>query len=248
MDATPVVFWIAKAMLLRLSSIQEILDRVLSLLSDGRRGSASARGFGTLLASDELVSKTHGAVIRLLSKQRVFGICSSRIATEFRVAKAPAKPNYLVALSGLLKHVPTDIMMMEIDTLIPLLLQSLDLPDQELKAATIESLVGISQESPGAIEGHMSMLVGRLLQAAADPQENMVVRAAHPRCLQISCTDCKCRESATTRYDAYRFSPAGSKKMCCCLSELLLYEVFYQHWMIQRGMLGKQRWIAGQRG
>ncbi|KAI4207129.1 MAG: hypothetical protein LQ348_000669 [Seirophora lacunosa] len=174
MDATPVVFWIAKAMLLRLSSIQEILDRVLSLLSDGRRGSASARGFGTLLASDELVSKTHGAVIRLLSKQRVFGICSSRIATEFRVAKAPAKPNYLVALSGLLKHVPTDIMMMEIDTLIPLLLQSLDLPDQEVKAATIESLVGISQESPGAIEGHMSMLVGRLLQAAADPQENMV--------------------------------------------------------------------------
>lgn len=185
MGAIPVVFWIAKAMVLRLSSSQEILDHVLSLLPDERCGSASARGFETLLASDELVSKEHGAVIRLLFKQRVFGICSTRIAADFRVANATAKPNYLVALSGILKHVPTEIMMTEINALVPLLLQSLDLPDQEVKAATIESLVGISQQSPGAIEGHMSMLVGRLLQAAADPEDNIFVRAARPSCLRV---------------------------------------------------------------
>ncbi|KAI4289605.1 MAG: hypothetical protein L6R35_001139 [Caloplaca aegaea] len=186
MGAIPVVFWIAKAMVLRLSSSQEILDHVLSLLPDERCGSASARGFGTLLASDELVSKEHGAVIRLLFKQRVFGICSTRIAADFRVANATAKPNYLVALSGILKHVPTEIMMTEINALVPLLLQSLDLPDQEVKAATIESLVGISQQSPGAIEGHMSMLVGRLLQAAADPEDNIFrVRYNALQCLQI---------------------------------------------------------------
>ncbi|KAL9022625.1 MAG: hypothetical protein Q9185_000203 [Variospora sp. 1 TL-2023] len=186
MGAIPVVFWIAKAMVLRLSSSQEILDHVLSLLPDDRCGSASARGFGTLLASDELVSKEHGAVIRLLFKQRVFGICSTRIAADFRVANATAKSNYLVALSGILKYVPTEIMMTEINALVPLLLQSLDLPDQEVKAATIESLVGISQQSPGAIEGHMSMLVGRLLQTAADPEDNIFrVRYNALQCLQI---------------------------------------------------------------
>lgn len=179
MDATPVSFWIAKALLLRLARIQDVLEHILSMLPDEIHGSASARGFGTLLASDEIVSKKHGAVIRLLSKQRVFGICAPRIAAEFKAAKPAAKPNYLIALSGILKDVPTDVMMMEIGTLLPLLLQTLDLPDQEVKAATIESLVVISQESPGAVEGHVSMLVNRLLQSAADPKKNIVVIATH---------------------------------------------------------------------
>ncbi len=74
------------------------------------------------------------------------------------------------------EDVPTNIMMMELGPLLPLLLQSLDLPDQEVKAATIESLVTISQQSPAAVEGHMSMLINRLLLCAADPKENTVVR------------------------------------------------------------------------
>lgn len=175
-DVTPVIFWIAKALLLRLSRVEDVLEHLLGLLTDEIYGSTSARGFRILLTSDEIVSKEHGAVIRLLSKQRVFSVCASRIAAEFKLAKAALKPNYLVALSGILKDVPTNVMMMEIGTLLPLLLQSLDLPDQEVKAATTESLVTISQESPAAVEGHMSMLINRLLLSAADPKENRAVR------------------------------------------------------------------------
>ncbi|KAL8759828.1 MAG: hypothetical protein Q9199_000475 [Rusavskia elegans] len=174
-DMTPIVFWIAKALLLRLSHTQEVLDHTLGLLSDRICGSASARGFGLLLAPDEIISKQYGANIRLLAKQKVFSICAPRIAADFRAAEASVKPNYLIALSGILKAVPTEVAMTEIATLLPLLLQSLDLLDQEVKAATIESLAVISQESPTAVEGHMSSLVNRLLQAASKPTENIAI-------------------------------------------------------------------------
>ncbi|KAL8671624.1 MAG: hypothetical protein Q9168_003875 [Polycauliona sp. 1 TL-2023] len=174
-DVTPVVFWIAKALLLRLSHTQEVLNHLLDLLSDNVRGPTSARGFSLLLAPDEILSKQYGAKVRLLAKQKVFSICAPRIASDFRAAEPSVKPNYLIALSGILKDVPTDVTMTEIATLLPLLLQSLDLPDQEVKAATIESLAVMSQESPGAVEGHMSSLVTRLLQAASKPTENIPI-------------------------------------------------------------------------
>ncbi|KAL8993799.1 MAG: hypothetical protein Q9169_006070 [Polycauliona sp. 2 TL-2023] len=174
-EVTHVVFWIAKALLLRLSHTQEVLDHVLGRLSDKVCGSTSARGFGLLLAPDEILSKQYGAKVRLLAKQKVFSICAPRIAADFKAAEASVKPNYLIALSGILKYVPTEVTMTEIGTLLPLLLQSLDLPDQEVKAATIESLAVISQESPGAVEGHVSSLLNRLLQAASKPAENIAI-------------------------------------------------------------------------
>ncbi|KAL9586270.1 MAG: hypothetical protein Q9203_003925 [Teloschistes exilis] len=185
-DATPVVFWTAKALVLRLARTEEVADHVLGLLSSKSHGLASARGFAALLAPDEVLSKENGAIIRLLTRQRVFSICVPRIAKEFRAAKDFAKPHYLIALSGILKDVPTEVMMAEIDTLLPLLLQSLDLPDQDVKAATIDSLIVVCQESPKAVEGHAQSLTARLSQAAADSKKDTAkVRFKALRCLQI---------------------------------------------------------------
>ncbi|KAL8663798.1 MAG: hypothetical protein Q9202_003612 [Teloschistes flavicans] len=186
LDATPVVFWIAKALVLRLARTEEVLDHVLGLLSSKSHGPASARGFAALLAPDEVLSKENGAIIRLLARQRVFSICVPRIAKEFRAAEDLAKPHYLIALSGILKDVSTEVMMSEINTLLPLLLQSLDLPDQDVKAATIDSLVVICQESPAAVEGHAKSLTARLSQAATDPKKATAkVRFNALRCLQL---------------------------------------------------------------
>lgn len=159
-------FWISKSLVLRLAQTEKVLDRLLALLSIPNHGLHCARGFGLLLAPDEALSKENGAQIRLLAKQRVFNFCVPKIAKGFRAADTSLKSNYLIALSGILKYVPTDILMTEIETLLPLLLQSLDLNDQEVKAATIESIIVISQESPSAIEGHISSLINRLLKSA----------------------------------------------------------------------------------
>ncbi len=65
--------------------------------------------------------------------------------------------------------------MPEIETLLPLLLQSLDLQDPDVQAATMENLMTVSQENPKAVEGHISSLTSRLLKAAAETKGNVSV-------------------------------------------------------------------------
>ena len=182
---TRIIFWIAKALLLRLTSAVPVLTHLLSLLQNPTCSFPAARGFSLLLAPDEILSKENGATIRLLAKQKVFTICAPRIVQDFRLAQTALKPNYLIALSGILKYTPTEALMPEIETLLPLLLQSLDLQDADVQAATIENLIIVSQENPKAVEGHVSSLVGRLLKAAAETKGNIPVRFYvyyHARC------------------------------------------------------------------
>ena len=185
-NAVRVVFWIAKGLILRLAHTDQTLERLLNLLSVRECGIACARGFGLLLAPDEVLSKENGAKIRLLARQKVFNICVPNIAKDFRTANPATKSNYLIALSGILKHMPTEVVMPEIDTILPLLLQSLDLEDSDVKAATIQTLTVLSQESPKAVEGHVGSLVSRLLKCVTYPKVNSInVRHNALRCLRI---------------------------------------------------------------
>lgn len=185
-SAVRIVFWEAKGLILRLMHTDEILELLLALLSKSERGFAIARGFGLLLAPDEVLSKENGAIVRLLAKQKVFNICVPAIAEQFRKAEQASKPNYLIALSGILKDMPTDIMIPEIDISLPLLLQSLDLEESDVKAAAIQSLTVISQESPKAIESHIGSLVSRLIGSTVNGKANTSsVRYNALRCLRI---------------------------------------------------------------
>ena len=182
-----ITFWISKALILRLHTPSETLTRLLNLLSSPTHGLASARGFSLLLAPDEILSKENGAVIRLLAKQRVFNICVPRLAADFRSAEPTVRQNYLIALSGILKYVPTDVLMPEIGTLLPLLLQSLDLSEADVKAATIETLGVILTENPAAVEGHVASLVTRLLKIAGEKKASPAkVRQGALRCLRLA--------------------------------------------------------------
>ena len=181
-----IIFWVSKALVLRLAHTDHVLPHLLSLLSSPDHGLASARGFSLLLAPDEILSKENGATIRLLAKQRVFNICVPRLASDFRAAAPSNKPNYLIALSGILAYVPTSVLMPEIDTLLPLLLQSLDLPEADVRAATIDSLTTIVAENPSAVESHIHSLVTRLLAAAGDRKGSLPKsRQAALRCLRM---------------------------------------------------------------
>lgn len=175
-----VIFWIARALILRLVSTDKIINQLLKLLNHPSYGSVAASGFGLLLAPDEVLTREKGATIRLLAKQKVFNICATSIPPLFRSAETTAKPNYLIALSGLLRYVSSDVIMSEIETLLPLLLQSLDLEDAEVKLATVETLTVIAHENPTAVEGHISSLISRLLKAATESQGNVPVSPLSP--------------------------------------------------------------------
>jgi DNA repair/transcription protein MET18/MMS19 len=162
-----ILFWLNKALLLRASPISTSYTLfLLDYLKDTKHGRHTARAFAILLSDDELLSRPNYAVIRLLHKQRLFVYCLPKIADGFQAASPAIKQNYLIALSSILRHVPSAVIMPSLDTLLPLLLQSLDLDDPDVKAATIHTLSVTVSESPEAIASHASSVIARLLSAA----------------------------------------------------------------------------------
>ncbi|KAI9846526.1 MAG: hypothetical protein M1837_003947 [Sclerophora amabilis] len=183
-----VLLWLTKALLLRADKFSiTLLDHLLALLAHPTYGVVTARGFAILLAPDDLLSKPNFAIIRLLYKQRFFSYCIPKLSSEFRNADASTKPNYLIALAGILKWVPSEIVMQQLDMLLPLLLQSVDLPEANVKAATIDTLMVTVRENPKAVEGHVSSLIARLLDNSSgkDGSAPPRVRLAALQCLQI---------------------------------------------------------------
>ncbi|MCJ1288359.1 hypothetical protein MMC26_007714 [Xylographa opegraphella] len=179
------VFWIAKGLILKLADTDELLHRLLALLNSKIHGNTAARGFVLLLAPDEIVSKENGAVIRILANQKVFNICMPEIAKAFKKSDTTVKSNLLIALSGILRFIAPEVLLPELETLLPLLLQSLYLDDSDVKAASIETITMICHENPIAVQGHIFNLVSQLLKCAADPKSNTPkARYSATRCLR----------------------------------------------------------------
>lgn len=172
------IFGLIRPLVLRLApKTNQYLVDLVDLLDQRKYpnqvSQTAATGFSTILAPDDILSKTNDAQIRLLAPQRVFQTLTPLISDKFRSSQSPLeKENYLVALSGVLATVPSDIVMPELPTLLPLLLQSLDITDQVVKMATLETLAIVITSNPSALDesGHIPALVKRLLSVASVPK------------------------------------------------------------------------------
>jgi DNA repair/transcription protein MET18/MMS19 len=193
------IFTISKALILRLSpNTNAILGDLMSLLDLSKYAApvtrAAASSFSGLLASDAVLSKSNGAQIRLLAPQRVFQTLTPMISAGFKsCAQGVRQEQYLTALSGVIASVPSEIVVPELPTLLPLLLRSLDLADQRVKAATLETFAVVVARSPSALEesGHIPSLVKRLLKTASMGKsgldKNVGADTAHARRLAVRC-------------------------------------------------------------
>ncbi|KAJ9652901.1 hypothetical protein H2198_007854 [Neophaeococcomyces mojaviensis] len=169
------VFALSKALALRLvPGTDLVLRRLVELLEQLPLEQArfSALGFSTLLADCDVISKQNDAQIRLLAPQRVFQILVPLISSKFKDATSnqALKEIYLIALAGILGTVSSDIVMPELPTLLPLLLQSLEISDanQNVKIATLETTIVVITKNPDALieSGHIPALLRRLLSVA----------------------------------------------------------------------------------
>ena len=166
-----VVFWISKALVLRLQSIDKILNVLLGLLTDSRVGFDVAHGFALLFAPNEFLTKENGANIRLLAKQKAFSISTHAIRERFATSRESVQSNYLIALCGILQNIDSNIILPEIKLLLPLLLQSLELVDSAVKAAAVRVLTLAVKESPTSVEEYVSTLITGLLRRVAYKNE-----------------------------------------------------------------------------
>lgn len=201
------VFWLSKALVLRLApTTTSLLTSLLSLLSsaDEQTSTTASRGFAILLSDDDVLSHTNGATIRLLCKQRVFTTVVPLISTRIRQVNIMSsqsaststptphiKSAHLTALAGILSTIPPSLVTPELPTLLPLLLQSLDLQTADshpVRAATLATLAVIIRDTGVRIIdncGHVHSLVTRLL-ATASSAGNLVT----PTRLRIEALNC----------------------------------------------------------
>ncbi|KAJ6006730.1 hypothetical protein N7451_004674 [Penicillium sp. IBT 35674x] len=220
------IFWLSKALVLRLSpSTTHILTSLMGLLSspDEQTSHSTARGFSILLGDDDVLSAANGATIRLLSKQRVFTTVIPLISSRIRDVNIAGnddstpttlsdhiKPAHLTALAGILSTISTALVMPELPTLLPLLLQSLDLQTSDsvaVRAATLDTLAIIIRDNGvTTIDkcGHVHSLVQRLLKTTvARPGSGVVnpprLRVDSLKCLYLLATRQTSGESANAK-------------------------------------------------
>ncbi|KAJ5660414.1 hypothetical protein N7507_006865 [Penicillium longicatenatum] len=203
------IFWLSKALVLRLApSTTHILTSLMGLLSspDQQTSHSTARGFSILLGDDDVLSATNGATIRLLSKQRVFTTVIPLISSRIRDVNIAGnddsttttspdhiKPAHLTALAGILSTISTALVMPELPTLLPLLLQSLDLQTSDsvaVRAATLDTLAVIIRDNGvTTIDkcGHVHSLVQRLLKTTVARPGSGVVNPPRLRVDSLKC-------------------------------------------------------------
>src|SRR5436190_23211141 len=74
-----------------------------------------------------------------------------------------ARSNYLIALSNILANIPKEILLSELPSLLPLLLQSLNLPSPVLRANALNTLYVMVMESPEIMSSHLDSMIPSLL-------------------------------------------------------------------------------------
>jgi DNA repair/transcription protein MET18/MMS19 len=141
----------------------ELLSVLVKLLSNKKHGSQLARDFNIIVAPSDLLNKENFAVMRGPYKQRPYAICVPQILDLFKACTdSDIKSNYLVAIAGILKYTPTEVVLPEIESLVPILLQSMEAFGSGVKAASIEVLRAAIVESPSSVEGYLRSIIKRL--------------------------------------------------------------------------------------
>lgn len=82
-----IAFWICKALVLRGDKFgTEVTGRLLELLGNSAYGATASKGFAALLGEDDFLNKENYAVVRLLTKQKIFAFCVPKIVDGFKGA------------------------------------------------------------------------------------------------------------------------------------------------------------------
>ena len=176
-----IAFSIAKGLVYRADpEVKVILPRLLEYLQIDAHGVLSARLFSELIAPDVLLTRENHCKIYGIFRQRFFSMAAPMLISSYQSAARSdtspgenhAKSNYLIALSGLIRHVPYELLQTQLEDLTPPLLQSLTLEDIETKASAIATISNITHYDPKVLESHAASIITRLLEAGSPSRKS----------------------------------------------------------------------------
>ncbi|NWZ35499.1 MMS19 protein, partial [Brachypodius atriceps] len=173
---------VTKALVLRYHPLSSCLtDKLLGLLGDTELGPAAADGFSLLMAeSSDVLHKGCHADVRIMYRQRFFTDNVPKLVQGFHGAHPDVKANYLKGLSHVLNHLPKPVLVTELPTLLPLLLEALSCSDRVVQLSTLSCLHPLLLEAPQVMSLHVNTLVTKFLDLTSSP--TMAVRIAALRC------------------------------------------------------------------
>ncbi|XP_070609006.1 MMS19 nucleotide excision repair protein homolog isoform X2 [Erythrolamprus reginae] len=182
-QALTLLLWVSKALLLRYHPlITQLTDKLLQLLGDTILGPAVGEGFALLMAdSTDVLGKSCHAEVRLMFRQRFFTDCVPQLVQSFHTSTPDVKPNYLKGLSHILNHLPKPVLVTELPTLLPLLLESLSCSDHVVQLSTLRCIQPLLLDAPHVMHLHIDTLVGRFLNLTDN--SSMAIRIAALQCL-----------------------------------------------------------------
>ncbi|CDZ97248.1 DNA repair/transcription protein Mms19 [Phaffia rhodozyma] len=168
--------WLCRSLLVRSHELGfKYLDQFLRLLMDETNESLAweaARALAIIAEGDGegVFTKRNHTIIRLLHKQKIFNFVLPKLVQGYTDSKGSSHQRvFLVALASIIRIIPRSLCVAELFTLFPLLLQSLDLPDPELKANVMETILELAQVedqvAQDAVEKQAGKIVEGLLRA-----------------------------------------------------------------------------------
>lgn len=189
-DALRTLTWLAKALVMRgHAKGKEVANELIGLLSsteeEGHKKLSvlAAQSMDVIIGDSEDVLNVHtSSRIRVLYKQRFFSELLPTLLRGFHEASAPSKPAHLLAISYLLKHIPKSVLLSELHTVMPLIVQSINADDEGLIASTLQTLSMLIKEAPNMVSEHVSAFVPALLRLTTF-RPKMAIRIAALDCL-----------------------------------------------------------------
>ncbi|XP_062506699.1 MMS19 nucleotide excision repair protein homolog [Corticium candelabrum] len=179
-----VLLWLCKALVMRSHDLAKpMVDKLISLFSS-QLGEAAADGFCIILSDcPDVMSNTTVCNSRLMFRQKFFIETVPILVDGFNRAQGSKSP-FVKALSYVLQSVPKQVLLAELQLVMPLLIQSLSLPELSLKTSTLSTLCSLVRDAPLIISQHLTSLMPSLLSLAQQPQQ-MKVRISALQCLGL---------------------------------------------------------------
>lgn len=180
------VLWVTKALCLRLDDpgACELLGVLFNLSAIEALPEGKIHAYDVIFSNNELLSKLNYANIRVLAKQKYFSYCLPRLLGCLET-QSYERSRFLIALVSILRHMPMSVILPELGTLLPVLLQSLDLADPGVKSATLDTICTTMVELPSSITSHLTSLIPKIIDCTILESNPASVRTSALRCLSV---------------------------------------------------------------
>ncbi|XP_076461081.1 MMS19 nucleotide excision repair protein homolog [Babylonia areolata] len=176
--------WVTKAMVVRGHRLSaELTSQLTSLLSEPKLGGKAAESFQVIMTPfPDVLCASVGAIVTPTFQQRFLVQNLPSLLSGFRGTQNEVKENYLLAVAGMLTHVPQQVLVSELPQLMPVLASSLRGSNPRLHMEALKALTAGLKHSPQLLTSYLSDILPDCLSLATDAA-TMSVRIVAVQCV-----------------------------------------------------------------